>query len=60
LIDLMQNDKKASVRREAIRALGTVGAPADISRLELALETERDLTNQTAIRRAIDLLRKLI
>lgn len=59
LIELMQNDAKASVRREAIRALGAVGAPADISRLEAALETERDLANQTAIRRAIERLRKL-
>jgi len=37
----------------------SVGAPADIERLETALETERDPANQTAIRRAIERLKKL-
>lgn len=59
LADLMVFDKKRAVRRQAIRALGAIGAPADVPRLEDALTHELDKTNRAEIERAIKKLNAL-
>lgn len=59
LVNLMIHDEKTGVRREAIRALAAVGAPADISKLEKALNHELDQTNRKEIKQAIKRLESL-
>jgi len=59
LADLMVFDKKRAVRRQAIRALGAICAPADVPRLEDALTHELDKTNRAEIERAIKKLNAL-
>ncbi|MCG8406299.1 MAG: HEAT repeat domain-containing protein [Phycisphaerales bacterium] len=56
---LMIHDKKVSVRREAIRALAAVGAPADIPKLEKALNHELEIPNREEIKKAIARLESL-
>ncbi len=54
---LMVYDDSDLVRKEAIRALAVVGAPADIPRLEKALTHEMNHDNRDEIEKAIKALR---
>lgn len=54
---LMVHDDNDLVRKEAIRALAAVGAPADIPRLEKALSHELIHDNRAEIEKAIQALR---
>lgn len=55
--ELMIEDDDAGVRLEAIRAVGAVGAPADIPKLEEALKSELNDQNRAEIDKAVARLR---
>ncbi len=59
LSKLMLDDETPTVRREAIRAIAAIGAPADIPKLQEALSHELDQPNRRAIEKAIQRLEKL-
>jgi HEAT repeat protein len=54
---LMVDDESDAVRKEAIRALAAVGAPADIPKLEKALTHELNHGNREEIEKAMAALR---
>lgn len=56
--ELILNDDSSTVRREAIRAIAAVGAPADIEMLEAARRNEDTERNRAEIDRAIERLRE--
>lgn len=59
LNQLLADDESSTVRRDAIRAIGAVGAPADIARLEAAREKESSARNRKEIDLAIERLTAL-
>lgn len=59
LDELILNDESEAVRREAIRAIGVVGAPTDITALQAARENEDSARNREEIDRAIKRLREM-
>ncbi len=59
LAEVMVDDEKVGVRQEAIRAVGAIGAPADVARLEKALRHEVDKKNRAEIEAAIKRLEAL-
>ncbi|HPF39800.1 MAG TPA: HEAT repeat domain-containing protein [Phycisphaerae bacterium] len=59
LNEMLVSDESETVRREAIRAIAAVGAPADIAHLQSAKEKETSARNRAEIDRAIERLREL-